>query len=333
MSSGRRRRLIELFLGPAGRRAAVGGATGALAVAFAPCRGGAPIGAPCRCCSPRILGAAIIALMYVLDATEIGWMPKRGTPSLWPLRILTDFGKSEYVLWVLAGLLLVVADRRRAIARERRDRCCWVSGRGCSSCFSPCWCRSSSARFSNGSSGAAGRSSAARQCLPLHAFRRQRSLCQLSVRPCHHRLCAGFCGFRAMAAGASAMMVYAVVIALSRLVLLAHHPSDVVAGALVGVIGAMAVRYWFAARRLGFAIRRTAPSCRFRALAGAPQKGCPRGVRPIRSGRREQPSRRQAGSWLPANSNDELDLPSSDPTAWPFPSLFPCATKPAMWRR
>jgi hypothetical protein len=28
----------------------------------------------------------------------------------------------------------------------------------------------------------------------------------------------------------------------------------VVAGALVGVIGAMLVRYWFAARRLGFAI-------------------------------------------------------------------------------
>jgi len=52
------------------------------------------------------------------------------------------------------------------------------------------------------------------------------------------------------------MIVYAVLIAISRLVLLAHHPSDVVAGALIGVIGAMIVRYWFAARRLGFAIRR-----------------------------------------------------------------------------
>ena len=52
------------------------------------------------------------------------------------------------------------------------------------------------------------------------------------------------------------MAVYAVLIALSRLVLLAHHPSDVAAGALIGVIGAMAVRYWFAARRLGFAIGR-----------------------------------------------------------------------------
>ena len=53
-----------------------------------------------------------------------------------------------------------------------------------------------------------------------------------------------------------AMIVYALVILATRLVLLAHHPSDVVAGALVGVIGAMFVRYWFAARRLGFAIHR-----------------------------------------------------------------------------
>jgi len=52
------------------------------------------------------------------------------------------------------------------------------------------------------------------------------------------------------------MIVYAILIAISRLVLLAHHPSDVVAGALIGVVGAMLVRYWFAARRLGFAIRR-----------------------------------------------------------------------------
>ena len=49
------------------------------------------------------LGAAIIALMYALDAWEIGQMPTRGTPSLWWIRILTDFGKDEYVLWALAG--------------------------------------------------------------------------------------------------------------------------------------------------------------------------------------------------------------------------------------
>lgn len=46
---------------------------------------------------------------------------------------------------------------------------------------------------------------------------------------------------------------YALAIAVSRVVLTAHHPSDVLAGALVGAFGALLVRNWFAARRLGFA--------------------------------------------------------------------------------
>ena len=56
-----------------------------------------------------ILGAAVIALMYALDVTEIGLMPPRGTAGLWPVRILTDFGKSAYVLWLVAGMLFAIA--------------------------------------------------------------------------------------------------------------------------------------------------------------------------------------------------------------------------------
>jgi undecaprenyl-diphosphatase len=48
------------------------------------------------------------------------------------------------------------------------------------------------------------------------------------------------------------MWTYAVVIAVSRVVLTAHFPSDVVVGAVVGVVGALLVRDWFAARRLAF---------------------------------------------------------------------------------
>jgi membrane-associated phospholipid phosphatase len=48
------------------------------------------------------------------------------------------------------------------------------------------------------------------------------------------------------------MWLYALVIMFSRVVVLAHHPSDVLAGALVGGIGACLVRRWFAARRLVF---------------------------------------------------------------------------------
>ena len=50
------------------------------------------------------------------------------------------------------------------------------------------------------------------------------------------------------------MLIYAFLIAASRVVLGAHYVSDVVAGAAVGVAGALLVRDWFAARRLGFAI-------------------------------------------------------------------------------
>jgi len=50
------------------------------------------------------------------------------------------------------------------------------------------------------------------------------------------------------------MWIYAILIALSRVVVSAHYPSDVLAGAIVGALGALLVRNWFAARRLGFLV-------------------------------------------------------------------------------
>jgi membrane-associated phospholipid phosphatase len=52
------------------------------------------------------------------------------------------------------------------------------------------------------------------------------------------------------------MLVYALTIAASRVIVLAHHPSDVIAGAVAGTVGALLVRDWLAARRLGFVIDR-----------------------------------------------------------------------------
>ena len=60
--------------------------------------------------------------MYALDATEIGWMPPRGTAWLWPVRILTDFGKAAYVLWSLAAILFVDRARCFRACGERRGR-------------------------------------------------------------------------------------------------------------------------------------------------------------------------------------------------------------------
>ena len=50
------------------------------------------------------------------------------------------------------------------------------------------------------------------------------------------------------------MWVYALMIATSRISIWAHHPSDVLAGAIIGTTGALMVRHWFAARGLGFAV-------------------------------------------------------------------------------
>ena len=51
------------------------------------------------------------------------------------------------------------------------------------------------------------------------------------------------------------MWLYVLVIMFSRIVLMSHHPSDVIAGALVGTVFAALVRRWFAARRLVFSPR------------------------------------------------------------------------------
>jgi undecaprenyl-diphosphatase len=202
-----------------------------------------------------IFGAAIVVLMVAVDAWEISLMPPRGTASLWPVRILTDFGKSAYVLWSLTGLLLAVAiisPRWRGVSRSlllgfgtrlqfvffavlvpvlAGEAVKWVVGRG--------------RPFVGGEANA----------FNFDHFAGTEAYASF---PSGHAITSFALAFAVSAVWPRArpvMIVYAVLISISRLVLLAHHPSDVVAGALIGVIGAMAVRYWFAARRLGFAIR------------------------------------------------------------------------------
>lgn len=61
------------------------------------------------------------------------------------------------------------------------------------------------------------------------------------------------------------MWIYALLIAASRIIVSAHFPSDVIAGAAFGAFGAVLVREWFAARRLGFV---ATPDGGVRALPG-----------------------------------------------------------------
>jgi membrane-associated phospholipid phosphatase len=65
--------------------------------------------------------------------------------------------------------------------------------------------------------------------------------------------------------------LYALIIMASRVLVLAHHPSDVIAGALTGAAGAYLVRRWFAARRLVFCGRdlRAYPGPSWKRVKGA----------------------------------------------------------------
>ncbi|NOJ47931.1 phosphatase PAP2 family protein [Bradyrhizobium archetypum] len=201
------------------------------------------------------LGGAVIVLMYAIDVWEISQMPKRGTPSLWWVRILTDFGKDEYVLAVLGVLLIAVAVVAPALDGIKRSL---LLGLGTRLQFLFCAVAVSSLvtevlKYCVGR----GRPFVGGEANAFHFSHFAGNPAYFSF-PSGHATTAFALAFAVSALwprARVAMAVYAAIIAATRLVLLAHHPSDVVAGALIGIIGAMFVRYWFAARRLGFAIQ------------------------------------------------------------------------------
>lgn len=215
-----------------------------------------------------IASAGIVALMVWLDAREIGWMPPRGTPGLWPVRILTDFGKDAYVLWVLAAMLLMVV--LVAAAMRGASRAQWLGfGLRLQFVFFAVLTPLLAGELIKWVVGR-GRPFVGGEANPFNFAPFAGTEAHASF-PSAHVITAAALAFAVSAVwprARAAMVVYALVIAATRLVLLAHHPSDVVAGALIGVVGAMAVRYWFAARRLGFAIHRNGEIVPLGSLSG-----------------------------------------------------------------
>jgi membrane-associated phospholipid phosphatase len=215
-----------------------------------------------------IVGGAIVALMYGLDAVEIGWMPPRGTANLWPVRIVTDFGKDTYVLWSLAMALLAIALVAAAMQGSLRSRLLGLGLRLQFVFFAVLLPVLSGEiiklMVGRGRPFVGGKANAF-NFAPFTGSEAYASF------PSGHAITAFALAFAVSAVwprARAAMTIYALLIAISRLLLLAHHPSDVVAGALVGVVGVMFVRYWFAARRLGFAIRRSGEIVPLRSVSG-----------------------------------------------------------------
>ena len=198
---------------------------------------------------------AVIALMVSFDATEIALMPPRGSPSLWWARDLTDFGKDVYVLWALFAALMVIVialPLRKGISRVRLLRLAiqleYV--------FVAVLCANLVTEILKYAVGRGrpfvGGKANAFNFMPFAGTEAYFSL------PSAHAVTAFALAFAVGAVWPRMrliMFAYAMLIAATRLALLAHHPSDVVAGAVIGILASVAVRYWFAARRLGFAIR------------------------------------------------------------------------------
>jgi membrane-associated phospholipid phosphatase len=201
-----------------------------------------------------ILSICVITLMIFLDAREIALMPGRGTPGLWPVRILTDFGRDGYVLLMLATALIVIAFASPLMQGTARARLLRF-GTQMQYLFFAVLVPILFAEIVKWAAGR-GRPFVGGKANPFNFAPFAGTEAYFSF-PSAHAVTGFALAFAVGAVWPRArpwMLLYALSIAASRLVLLAHHPSDVVAGALIGVLGAMAVRYWFAARQLGFAI-------------------------------------------------------------------------------
>jgi len=192
--------------------------------------------------------------MFTIDVTAIQLMPTRGTAWLWPLRIFTDLAKSSYVLWALFAVLVLILLMLPRLNPISRPVLVAFGVRVQYLFFSVLIAMLSGEiiKFVVGR----GRPFVGGEANAFNYMHFSGSEAYSSL-PSGHALTAFALAFAVSSVWRKAtlvMIIYAVLICISRVVLLAHHPSDVVAGALTGIIAAMFVRYWFAARRLGFKI-------------------------------------------------------------------------------
>jgi len=198
----------------------------------------------------------ILVLMFGFDATEIAMMPPRKSPELWPVEILTDFGKDTYVLWALAAAAIATAIAFPLLKGPSRSRLLRLGGHVeylFLAVLVPVVATEIIKRAVGRGRPFVGGKADPFNFLPFHG-----------AEPYFSFVSAHAVTAFALALGVSAiwprwripMFAYAFAIALSRLVLLAHYPSDVVGGAVLGLIGALIVRIWFAVRQLGFAIEK-----------------------------------------------------------------------------
>ena len=209
--------------------------------------------------------AVLIAIMVVLDAWSVGHARRLSGDLIAAARRFTDLGKSGWFLWP-TGIALVVLAAIDSPALSRFSRCilaAWAVRLGF--VFAAIAAPSLLATVIKRLIGRARPFVAGSDVWAYEPFNWQ---ARYASFPSGHSTTA-FAALVAIGAifpqARALMWIYAVLIALSRVIITAHHPSDVIAGAIVGAVGAFMVRNWFAARRLGFTV---GPDGSVRAMPG-----------------------------------------------------------------
>ena len=197
--------------------------------------------------------AIFLAVMFLFDAAAIRGVGHLPNWIVWSFDQITDFGKSGWFLWPL-GILFLVLAALPSLPRVPQLVLTAIMVRvgflfvaiAAPSLFDTIIKRMiGRARPLVGGS------------LDPYLFSPFKWTADYASLPSGH----GTTAFAALVAfgslwprGRTIFWIYALLIAVSRVVVTAHYPSDVLAAAVVGVVGALLVRRWFALRGLGFSI-------------------------------------------------------------------------------
>jgi membrane-associated phospholipid phosphatase len=198
--------------------------------------------------------ALFILIMVLFDAAAI--TAARALPPLViaVFREITDFGKAGWFLYPLAALMIALVLTPPDLPRSVQLTLTAIFARAAFLFFAigvPYWFNTTIKQVIGRARPFVGGS--ANPCL-FHPFSWGPEYASL---PSNHAttVCAAAIAIGALWPRArTALWIYAALIMASRVVITAHHPSDVLAGAVVGMLGAILVRNYFAARRLVFGV-------------------------------------------------------------------------------
>jgi undecaprenyl-diphosphatase len=203
-----------------------------------------------------VAGAAVVvlAIMVTVDAWTVAQVPRLSARLVDALNRFTDYGKGGFFLWPL-GLALIALAFLSTSALPRMSRlvlAAWAVRIGF--VFTAIAVPGLFVTIVKRLIGRARPLVAGNDFMAFAPFGWKVNYASLPSGHATTAFAALFAVGAIFPQARALLWIYAVLIAVSRVALTAHYPSDVVAGGFVGVAGAWLVQQWFAARGLGFAV-------------------------------------------------------------------------------